>query len=197
MNNPQAERPDFELTKYELDRAHELELNKFAHALEIERLKILQLVNGGAFTVLVAFASDLLRVGGDARGYALAAAGCWVFGLTTAAVATQIQVKQQARFNQSVRYRRNATEWRRLDERYPQVADMVGPPGSKKNPPISAESYDLLARKTYYKGKAIGSWVTYWAMASVGLFVLGAALLTLSISLADPAPSPPAVQGRR
>jgi len=44
--------PDFEICKYQLDRAHELELNRFAHGLEIERLKILQLVNGGAFTVL-------------------------------------------------------------------------------------------------------------------------------------------------
>ena len=61
MNDRKAMRPDFELTNMISNRAHELEPNKFAHALEVERLKILQLVNGGAFTVLVVFAIGLIR----------------------------------------------------------------------------------------------------------------------------------------
>ena len=114
MPDPTATVPDFELRKYELDRAHELELNKFAHGLEVERLKVLQYVNGGAFAVTVAFAAGVLREGGVAAGLAGGAAVFWVAGLATAAWATQIQVEAQANFNRSIRFRRNAIEWRQL-----------------------------------------------------------------------------------
>lgn len=188
--------PDFEIRKYELDRAHELELNKFAHGLEIERLKILQLVNGGAFTVLVAFAPGLLRVGGSAGTLALAAALCWVAGLGGAALATHIQLGSQANFNRSVRYRRNALEWRRLDKGDGRVARMVGPPPKSKHP-SSDRCYDDYADAAHADGASWNKWVAHSALVSVLLFVAGAMLLTLSIARGGPAAQSPAEQASK
>lgn len=185
------ESPDFELMKYELDRQHELELNKFAHALEVERLKILQLVNGGAFTVVVGFSTHLLTSVGQVRQLGLAAGACWALGLGAAAMATQVQLKAQGGFNQAYRYRRTAVEWRRLMARLnnkERVVLMVGAPPAGETAE-SSRCYDRWAKEAFAKAVAKAGKVKFWAWASILLFIAGASLLTASISLADPLPA--------
>lgn len=187
----ESERPGFELQKYELDRAHEVELNKFAHALEIERLKLLQLLNGGAFTVLVAFASSVFGGAGPGPMLALLAASCWVFGLGTAAAATHLQLRSQRNVNQAYRFRRNAVEWRQLSKLFPdedQLRRMVGPPlpgGGRAND----QAYDRWAGEAVLKGLNEGKKVSRLGAAGIILFVTGALFLTASI-WASPLPPP-------
>jgi len=53
--------PNLELEKYKLDRAHEVELNKFAHVLSVERLKILSWLNGSAAAIYITFLQGSLK----------------------------------------------------------------------------------------------------------------------------------------
>lgn len=130
---PRDEAASFQLLKYELDRTHELELNKFSYGLEIERLKILQLLNGGAFTALIAFFDkEMLRAGDDMPPIFLSVAVvAWLGGLGIAALATQRALDAQSKFAAAYHTRRRATEWRVLRINYPALADLeklVGPP---------------------------------------------------------------------
>lgn len=195
--------PDFELKKYELDRAHELELNKFAHALEVERLKILQLVNGGAFTVLVVFATGLVASPRPSPALAILAGVSWVLGLGAAAWATQRQLQGQAKFNQAYRLRRNAVEFVALGRTYGAAAaaamlpplDATAPGASAKTERKPAEKardpkredYDGQADAAFYDGKNAGKYVKKMAMASIVLFMLGGLSLAASLATADPA----------
>jgi len=173
--------PDFELKKYELDREHELELNKIAHALEIERLKVLQLLNGGAFTVLAAFAPGLLRSHGLSRPLALLAAASWVVGLGAASWATQKQLDAQGKFNKAYRCRRNAVELRRLSTTFGEEA------ASRMVPPAEGQSHADDADDAFKEGGRLGNKLWKLALASLFLFGLGAALLAASLGFADPA----------
>lgn len=104
--------PDFELTKYGYDRAHELELNKFTHALEMERLKLLILLNGGSATALLTFARETAL--GDRLWLAIPV-GLWAAGLWVGVEATAKMLAGQSQFTRSYRFRRNAVEWRRFE----------------------------------------------------------------------------------
>ncbi len=178
---PQDDPPDFELRKYELDRAHELELNKFAHALEVERLKILQLVNGGAFTVLVAFAAPLLSSKGWSAWLALLAGFSWTLGLAAAAYATQRQLDGQGKFNAAYRHRRNAVEWRRLSKIYGGVAasrmiapltqDEDGKAGIEGRPSSGADRPSV--DEAHPEGRAATLNVKRLAIAGLFLLMLG------------------------
>lgn len=184
----EGEPPDFELHKYELDRAHEIELNKFAHALEIERLKVLQILNGGAFTVLVAFAPSVFGGGGQGAIFAPLAALCWIFGLGTAAAATHIQLRSQRNVNQAYRLRRNAVEWRQLkklshdDE---QLRRMVGPP-LRRDQTINDEAFDRWAGESLLLASEAGTTVSRLGAVGILLFVMGALFLTVSIWVSGP-----------
>ena len=211
--------PDFELRKYELDRAHELELNKFAHALEVERLKILQLVNAGAFTVLIAFAAGIVRMEGTPRALAVIAGLSWVLGLAAAALATHLQLKAQASINKAYRHRRNAVESRRLSAAYgtARAALMITPVDKtqekrdvQRDLVIEAEEnegtdvveldtwatgdeHDELADQAFYRGVSESKFIGKLAGASIGLFMLGGVLLAFSLASADPSQlEPPA-----
>ena len=183
--------PDFELRKYELDRAHELELNKFAHKLEVESIKILQLINGGAFTVLVGFSAALLQGGGMVRALGVGAAACWIGGLGAAAWAQQQLRAVQSCQNRSNRFRRNAVEWRRLNGQGLAIADLrlrVGPPAKNQGPPVSDEDYDKWAQAAYEEAGEHGDRVQGWIWSSILLFVLGGVLLAASVAFAPPPP---------
>lgn len=214
---PQDDPPDFELSKYELDRAHELELNKFAHALEVERLKILQLVNGGAFTVLAVFATGLVRSPGCSPALAILAGVSWMLGLGAAAWATQRELNRQGMYNKAYRLRRNAVEWRGLGAIHDKglVAAMLPPFGDERRTaqedavtavgrdeaekekaekaeadvpePVTDESYQDAADIAFYQGKDASQGVTDLAVASILLFMLGGSLLAASLAFADPA----------
>lgn len=114
---------DFELTKYGYDREHELELNKFTHALEVEQLKLLVLLNGGAAAALLTFAKETT--------YPLTLAGLlgpvvlWILGLVAAAAAAVVLRQVQAEFSRAYRHRRQAIEWSRSQR--PDVPNQANP----------------------------------------------------------------------
>ncbi|HEY1604570.1 MAG TPA: hypothetical protein VGF77_03125 [Allosphingosinicella sp.] len=107
---PDAAESDFELVKYERDREHELALNEFTHRLEVEQLKLLILLNGGAATALLAFAEhDSAAVRWLAVPVVL-----WLAGLVAGALATMRMRKAQAFYGKFYRHRRQVTEFLRL-----------------------------------------------------------------------------------
>lgn len=125
-----SEPPDFELTKYGYDREHELELNKFTHALEVEQLKLLFLLNGGAAAALLTFAERVT--------YPMTREGLlwpvlfWIAGLTVAAGATFRTRLVQGLYSKAYRHRRHATEWRRTKRSDdPQWVNPLGLPESE------------------------------------------------------------------
>lgn len=113
-----AEEKDFEAIKYGYDREHELELNKFTHNLEVEQLKLLILLNGGAATALLAFADG--PVAANAVAWLLLPVLLWLIGLVVAAWATLTMREAQSAFSKFYRHRRNATEWRLLADAFRQ-----------------------------------------------------------------------------
>lgn len=179
---PESGPADFELHKYDSDRVHELELNKFSHALEVERLKILQLVNGGAFTVVVGFSDALLQSRGDTRWLAAAAIVSWIAGLASAAWATQLTLDWQASFSTAYNRRRRAIEWRRLRGISPDARPRDSGLEDRGDACLEKAADDARRR-----GGELGHRVKRWAMASVALFVTGALLMALSLVGADPA----------
>lgn len=107
-----AEKPDdldFELTKYGYDRQHELELNKFTHNLEMEQLKLLILLNGGAATALLTFADGSILA--RTLPWLLLPVLLWLAGLIIGAWATIEMRDAQSGYSKFYRHRRNATEW--------------------------------------------------------------------------------------
>lgn len=179
---PESGPADFELHKYDSDRVHELELNKFSHALEVERLKILQLVNGGAFTVVVGFSDALVQSRGDARWLAAAASVGWIAGLASAAWATQLTLDWQTSFSKAYNRRRRAIEWRRLRG--------ISPDRRTRDPELEGRGDTCLekaADDARQRGGELGRRVRRWAMVSVALFAAGALLMTLSLVGAAPA----------
>ena len=214
MEKPERDPPDFEMLKYEIDRNHELELNKFLHALEIERLKILQLVNGGAFTVLVAFAAGLMHGPGWSRLLAITAGLAWVLGLGAAALATHRQLNAQAAYNAGYRHRRNAVEFRKLAAIYGEAGAVLmlpplegalakrqarrdrwhngtaasGAPHGERVRACIGHAYDERADAALFAGRAGGRHVKALAIAGMLFFMLGGGLLAGSLALADPPP---------
>jgi hypothetical protein len=100
---------DFVLVKYEHDRDHEIALNEFTHNLEMEQLKLLILLNGGAATALLTFAEH-----SSAAPWLMIAVGIWLIGLLIGAFATFIMRRGQSAFAKFYRHHRNATEFRRI-----------------------------------------------------------------------------------
>lgn len=196
---------DFELAKYNTDRTHELELNKFTHALEVERLKILQLLNGGAFTVALAFSDLVLEAAGPARDLALISVATWVAGLLAAAWATQLQLDSQRAFTQAYHNRRRTMEWRALAVLHPDdpgtVSALSAPAPTRQPEGANIPSFEAMdprrkfaALADHYrtKGEDIQPNVKTWALGSLRLFALGAALMIAAVALAAPANGPEA-----
>ncbi len=100
---------EFALRKYELDRAHELELNKFTHAFEMEQAKLLFILNGAAFTILI---SLLQWKGGGGEGlkFIPVAGWLWLLGIFAATVAGLLALAAQRQFTRAYHNRRRALE---------------------------------------------------------------------------------------
>jgi tRNA (cytidine/uridine-2'-O-)-methyltransferase len=182
---------EFQLSKYERDREHELELNKFTHALEVERLKVLQLLNGGAVTVFLGFSTLLLHNDGAPRRLGIAAAAAWVAGLVVAAGATQVQLWAQSHFSRAYRLRRTAVEWRGLVMPDNERAGVHGPLRYDKGKPVfatSAEEFEAEATKARGEGESWSHWARWMAWASAALFAAGAILMTVSFAGAKAPP---------
>jgi hypothetical protein len=111
-----AEEADFEVAKYGYDRHHEVALNQYTHALEVEQLKLLILLNGGAATALLTFAEDVAVQ--TSKPWFLAAILCWLVGLAVGAGATIGLRYAQSQYARFYRLRRQATEWRRLRDNF-------------------------------------------------------------------------------
>jgi hypothetical protein len=189
---PQA--ADFELEKYRTDRAHELELNKFTHTLEMERLKILQLLNGGAFTVVVGFSDALVAATPLSRGFAVIAILCWIVGLAGAAHAAQLALDLQRGFTQAYHNRRRAIEWRLLHGKYKdprRLAAMIAPPPARTDAFYDA-AFEAQADDYRAEAGRLGPQVKEWSRVGLILFTAGALSMTVALAAAGARPSPAA-----
>ena len=195
--------------KYDADRVHELELNKFTHALEMDRLKLLLLLNGGAFTVVGGFSESLFRPGATSP-ILFAAMGAWLVGLLLAAFATQDALNVQRAFAQAYHNRRRATEWRILGETDPPVPGATNPatdelptlpPRVPAEPVAGAVSTDDPATNIAAFNQAAtahragadrpATRVTWLAWLSVFTFAIGGLALLAGLSDLPPPPAKP------
>jgi hypothetical protein len=147
--------------KYELDRLHELELNKFTHAFELEQAKLLFILNGAAFTVLLA----LMETGGTGRdpGLLHLAAMLWLMGLVAAVVAGRLALGAQLEFTRAYHNRRRATETTFG------VGDVI-----ENGVPLSRAHHLQRADDARDVGQQLAKWTPRAAYGSVMCFVGGA-----------------------
>jgi hypothetical protein len=166
--------------KYALDREHELELNKFTHVFEVERLKLLLLLNGGAAGLWLGF----LKTGGEhAATVSLQQAVpvfLWVFGTLLAAGAFHYALKTQRDFTRAYHNRRRAFEWRFLSEQFARedIVLLISDPQLSEE--IDGQSYDR--EEAHYAATAkicrkhaenAGEATKWTAGASVFAFAIG------------------------
>ena len=185
-----------ELEKYRLDREHELELNKFSHALEMERLKILSYLNGGAVGVYLALVKD--RLSGADPGLAAASTVAvlfWLAGLVAAATAIQSNLTTQVAFARAYHHRRRATEWRLFKRSgFPaaKLLRMVAPPPDlpeKATDDGDDDLFDRSAQRAIEEGRTAARQIIWKARGAVLAFVLGAACATLGVIFSCSGPS--------
>jgi hypothetical protein len=107
---------EFALDKYRLDRAHELELNRATVQYELESLKVLSYLNGGAAALYLGLLGAVLKPG---SAIALRAHAppimAWAIGLFCTALAIWLMLESQVKFTQAYHGRRRAEEKRRFD----------------------------------------------------------------------------------
>ena len=172
---------DFELAKYESDRDHEIKLNEFTHALEVEQLKLLIFLNGGAAAALLTFAEKAPASAN--RGAFLGAIGCWLAGLVVGAVATFTMRTAQSLFGKAYRHRRNAVEWRRLTGSQEKRERLIGPAEAelvqRLDPPPDADAtgdilYDRTATLIIADARAANRRIFPLSVISILLFLAGA-----------------------
>jgi hypothetical protein len=204
------QRADFAVTKYGYDREHELELGEFTHSLEMEQIKLLILLNGGAATAFLTF--------GDKTGLARSVLGlgapvaCWLVGLCVGAAATIQLRRTQTSYTQAFNLRRRAEEWRQLRLKHLEDAAIrarVNLPDQKalnklhaRFPEVAfvsvskdgAAHHDCAANLVIRKARKANPWIFRLSLASIGLFMAGALLATWFIlsTPSPPAASPPA-----
>lgn len=142
--------------KYALDRAHELDLNRFTHLYEVEQVRVLFLLNGGAFTILVALV-ELGAAGPVAATLLLAAAVAWLSGLVAAAIAGRRALDIQRQFAKAYHNRRRAVEQRLAPD--PTMMSMA--------------EYEQRAERARDTGFALSVALYKPVIASVALFVIG------------------------
>lgn len=166
--------------KYALDRAHELELNRFTHLFEVEQIRLLFLLNGGAFTVLVALV-EWRPVAGSSAIFLLLSAFAWLFGLLAAVVAGRRALDVQRAFTQAYHNRRRAVE-----------AEILAPDEVSRR-----EEYARKADGFVERGSAMAKGLPPRIYASVGLFMAGgfAAALYLMVAASAPPASPQSATG--
>ncbi len=173
---------DFLLQKYQLDRAHELELNKFTHRLEMERLKLLLALNGGAAGLWVTFAQS--------EGSALGAPALalpvifWIIGVIAASVAIDHTLKSQRGFTQAYHRRRRADEWRLLsqDLSLAAIAAILPKPDKDSGPEAAERDYRAVANAARAEGEAAGKRVKGWVYASIMAFAVGAIVALIGMT---------------
>lgn len=163
----------FVLHKYALDRAYELELNRFTHAYEMEQAKLLFILNGAAFALLL----GLLKLGpaaGEPR-LVILAAGLWLLGLLTATVAGCLALEAQRAFARAY-HRRRARE---TDFGLFEMVDATGAA-------VGREVHLAIADRARADGERRARWVPRAAYASLGAFLSGgvAALAYLRAAVA-------------
>lgn len=185
---------EFEVTKYGFDREHEVALNEFQHALELEQLKLLILLNGGAATALLAFAEK--SPNGIDRLLLASAIGAWLVGLLIGTWATISMRRLQREYATSLRYRRLATEWRRLAADLPNLDPglIIGLPDEKTLKELQAEEAeqervqgnnailcDRAAKKVLKDARENKIEVETPIWISLGLFITGAILAMIMV----------------
>jgi hypothetical protein len=174
-----ADAIELAMEKYKLDRAHELELNKFAHALEMERLKILSYLNGGAVGVYLVLMKEALSK--SEAGLILASSMAvlfWLLGLIAAACAIRSNLTAQVEFARAYHRRRRATEWRTFEKagvKVEELKHMIAPPPELPGPlnATGDRRFDAAALLSIKRGDMAKRQIGYRALFSVAFFVVG------------------------
>ncbi|NJM30895.1 MAG: hypothetical protein HC855_13045 [Rhizobiales bacterium] len=169
-----AQAREFALEKYRHDRRHEVELNKATLQYELESLRILSYLNGGAAALYLGLVSSLAKQSAalDLACHA-APVVAWAIGLFAAALAIWQMYEAQVGYTQAYHRRRRAEEKRRLEghQAYVTVTD----------PKKTAEQYDEWASEAAGKANRNKSYAKMFALASVLMFCAG--LLTALMAL--------------
>ena len=162
----------FELEKYARDREHELELNRFTHRFEVERLKLLILLNGGAATAWLSLGQS--DAGLDPL--AIGAAAFWVIGLCLSVWATQAALETQRQFGRAYHSRRRADEAAILatSARAPKADDLE--PGESH-----VAAFDRKADTARKAGEASAKRVWRRTICCTGAFLAGAVAAAASL----------------
>ncbi|MEA3001394.1 MAG: hypothetical protein QOH81_182 [Sphingomonadales bacterium] len=193
---PDATETDFELVKYERDREHELALNEFTHNLEVEQLKLLILLNGGAAAALLTFAEH----SGSTVRWLMLPVVIWLIGLSTGAWATLKMREAQSGFGKFYRHRRNATEVRRLIGRRKLPLDISDKelkdlaryapeepaPGATPATQDAALLHDRLADLVFDRARKAAAGIDPLSYVSLGAFVAGALTAAAVIAFVPP-----------
>lgn len=196
---PRAAPSDFEQRKYDLDRAHELELNRFTHGLEVERLKLLFLLNGGAATAWFTFAGK--RVEGLSGFYTLTLAFAptllWLMGLVLAAQAAREALSMQRNFAKAYHRRRRAAEQAWIAGSPAMPADEATLRAALKASPDEtlAACYHRLADEAADEAQVQSFKVESRVQESIYAFAGGGAVASLSFASTLPAWLDKAIQG--
>jgi hypothetical protein len=203
---------DFDTVKYERDREHELALNEYTHNLEVEQLKLLILLNGGAATAVIAFA-EKAALGSAVAGLVLPVL-LWLAGLYKGAEATLTMREAQSKFSQFYRHRRHASEARLSSSgseppflsaeeraRLKVIAKKDSDVARALDDDDGETLHQALARQVIAQARALNSRVEPMSRRSLHYFVAGAVVAALVIGagpfMGHPSSPPrPAAVGR-
>ncbi len=171
-----AEARPFLETKYELDRAHELELNKFTHVLEVERLKLLLLLNGGAVGLWLGFLKATAKQSSITLGWAQGLPVLlWLIGTLLAALAFHKGLATQRAFTQAYHNQRRAYEWHILGQAMEraELQKLLSARDIGKHPTEEA-FYGATSDTMREEGEAASKATRRSANASIAAFIMGA-----------------------
>jgi hypothetical protein len=174
--------------KYALDREHELELNKFTHVFEVERLKLLLLLNGGAAGLWLGFLKGGSEHTAAVNLVQTLPVFAWAFGTLLAAFAFHYALKTQKDFTRAYHNRRRAFEWRFLGEQFGRedIVLLISDPKLPKK--IDDQSYDredahyaAVAHSCRKQAECAGEATKWIAGASVLAFATGTVIAAIGM----------------
>jgi hypothetical protein len=110
MSDEANERFQFALTKYEADRAHELELEleKVSAQIEIAFIQAVVVLNGVAATAFLSFLSNKQSIADCVKLLSLSSLGIWALGLLFGLIAGMLAYVAQNNFSRVLRNERHA-----------------------------------------------------------------------------------------
>lgn len=182
----------FDVEWYRLHRTHELELSKATLQYELERLRLLSYLNGGAIGAFLAFGKDALQP----NLLTILAVALWILGLIFAWIAWTNGYDGQRDYAMAYRVRRHILERERLDKNA--KINRYGVERHKSEQPQKGEllsEEELDDKATIATGKGGSGMKSAWGIETFSMifFALGAASALMSFVTTDKPEKPPAV----